>query len=106
MLKTQRKATLKLYTINGKNQEEHIDKILSGEIIISTNLAGRGTDIDASALQLYGGMHVIVTFESMNQRVKDQAFGRTARQGERGTGQVILNFSRMQNKEFVSLETL
>jgi hypothetical protein len=26
-----------------------------------------------------------------NQRVEDQAFGRTARQGKRGTGQMILN---------------
>lgn len=26
-----------------------------------------------------------------NQRVEDQAFGRTSRQGKRGTGQMILN---------------
>lgn len=32
-----------------------------------------------------------------NQRVEDQAFGRTARQGKRGTGQMILNLTSLVN---------
>jgi hypothetical protein len=31
-----------------------------------------------------------------NQRVEDQAFGRTARQGKRGTGQMILNAENLR----------
>lgn len=73
------------------NQEREIEKINPGEIIIATNLAGRGTDIKTDDIEKNGGMHVIVTFMPANQRVEEQAFGRTARQGKRGTGQMILN---------------
>ena len=84
-------CNVKLYTMNNMNQEKQVEKILTGEIIIATNLAGRGTDIHADAIEHTGGLHVILTFMPNNQRVEDQAFGRTARQGKRGTGQMILN---------------
>jgi len=92
LLKVQhRSSAVKLYTMNNMNQEKHVEKILPGEIIIATNLAGRGTDIRTDEIEEFGGLHVIVTFMPNNQRVEDQAFGRTARQGKRGTGQMILN---------------
>ena len=72
-----------------------IEKILPGDIVIATNLAGRGTDIHTQAIEEWGGMHVIVTFMPQNQRVQDQAFGRTARQGKLGTGQMILNMQQL-----------
>ncbi|EAS05901.2 helicase carboxy-terminal domain protein (macronuclear) [Tetrahymena thermophila SB210] len=86
-----RAGAIKLYTMNNMNQEREIEKINPGEIIIATNLAGRGTDIKTDEIEKNGGMHVIVTFMPSNQRVEEQAFGRTARQGKRGTGQMILN---------------
>ncbi len=91
-----RAGALKLYTMNGMDQEKHVDNISPGEVIIATNLAGRGTDIRTDKIEVTGGLHVIITFLPNNQRVEDQAFGRTARQGKRGTGALILNASAEQ----------
>ncbi len=77
--------------MNNMNQEREIEKIYPGQIFIATNLAGRGTDIKTDDIEQFGGLHVIVTFMPSNQRVEEQAFGRTARQGKCGTGQMILN---------------
>ncbi|CAF3809598.1 unnamed protein product [Rotaria sordida] len=86
-----RSSAIKLYTMNDMNQEKNIANINPGEIIIATNLAGRGTDIKTEEIEKHGGLHVIVTFMPPNKRVEEQAFGRTSRQGKRGTSQRILN---------------
>lgn len=86
-----RSVLIKLYTMNDMNQEQEIEKIEPGEVIVATNLAGRGTDIKTESIEAQGGMHVIMTYMPLNQRVEDQGFGRTSRQGKKGTGQLILN---------------
>ena len=61
------------------------------KIILSTNLGGRGTDIQTSPEEeKNGGLHVILTYMPRNYRVLKQAFGRTSREGKKGTGQIIL----------------
>lgn len=90
-----RPSAIKLYTMNNMNQERQIEKIMPGDIVIATNLAGRGTDIHTEDVEQWGGMHVILIFMPLNQRVQDQAFGRTARQGKLGTGQMILNMKHL-----------
>ena len=68
-----------------------------GKIIVSTNLAGRGTDINTTEkVEENGGLHVIVTFLPRNQRIQDQAFGRSARKGKKGTCQLVLNKSQIE----------
>lgn len=70
--------------------------IETGEIVIATNIAGRGTDFHTSQqLEQHGGLHVIEAFLPCNQRVQDQGFGRTARQGKSGTGQMIIRSSEV-----------
>ncbi|CAF3030757.1 unnamed protein product, partial [Rotaria sp. Silwood2] len=56
-----------------------------------TNLSERDTDIKTDEFQKHGSLLVIVKFMPPNKHVEQQTFGRTSRQGKRGTSQRILN---------------
>lgn len=80
-----------LYLRNDKDNVEKELRESKNRIIISTNLGGRGTDIDTTTeIENKGGLHVIITKLSNNSRTQQQAFGRTSRQGKKGSGQYIL----------------
>jgi preprotein translocase subunit SecA len=61
-------------------------------VTIATNMAGRGTDIlvDRDVIAA-GGLHVIATERHESRRVDMQLFGRTARQGMPGSGQMVVS---------------
>ena len=67
------------------------DEIKPQSIILSTNLAGRGTDLKISQeVEKMGGLHVILTFMPKSERIEKQAFGRAARKGEKGSAQYVI----------------
>ena len=63
----------------------------AGRITVATNMAGRGTDIKPDApAKAAGGLHVILTEFHESPRVDRQLFGRSGRQGERGSARAIV----------------
>lgn len=87
--------------LNAKNDEEEAEIIAQagvlGEVTISTNMAGRGTDIilggkdniSNSQVADSGGLHVIGTNRHESRRIDDQLRGRSGRQGDPGSSKFI-----------------
>ncbi|WP_372740152.1 hypothetical protein [Neptunomonas sp.] len=62
-----------------------------GRVMVATNMAGRGTDIKlAPAVKAAGGLHVILTDRYESGRVDRQLAGRSARQGDPGSFEMLL----------------
>lgn len=83
-------SKIKLYKTS---EDSHVieEELKPGEIIIATNIAGRGTDIKPnSQVEKNGGLHVCSTSLADTQRVEEQNVGRTSRTGNKGTSQFIL----------------
>lgn len=91
---------IKIIPYRDESDQKNIEgiEVNIGNIIISTNIGGRGTDLKTSPkLEANGGLHVIVGFLPLNKRVEEQAFGRTARQGNDGTAQLVIRESEVEN---------
>lgn len=86
--------------------EPNIFDVPPGKIVLATNIAGRGTDITLSnGLEKAGGLHVILSYLPSNVRIEQQGFGRAARCGAKGTGQLIINCSNYGNtKQILELK--
>lgn len=81
---------------NVDNRELFAKELAGGNVIIATNLAGRGADFKVSnQVKAAGGLFVVQTFLPENSRVEAQAFGRTARQGSPGSAQLIICCSHL-----------
>jgi preprotein translocase subunit SecA len=62
-----------------------------GRITVSTNMAGRGTDIRLGAgVAELGGLHVIATERFDARRIDRQLFGRCSRQGDPGSARAFI----------------
>lgn len=80
-----------MYTISEKHNIEK-QNFSPGNIIIATNLGGRGTDIHVQQdVNESGGLFVLLTYFPRSHRVERQVFGRTARKGNPGMVQMVLN---------------
>ncbi|XP_008217333.1 uncharacterized protein LOC103318031 [Nasonia vitripennis] len=73
------------------------ETVSPGDVIIATNIAGRGADFKTSKeLEKNGGLHVCVGFCPDNERVREQAFFRTSRQGNAGSAQLVVRESEIK----------
>ncbi|XP_062541215.1 uncharacterized protein LOC134209247 [Armigeres subalbatus] len=81
----------KVFIYTGEENNFKKQTIDSEEIIIATNIAGRGMDLKTTTnVEEHGGMYVLVTFLPDSFRVEMQNVGRTAREGKRGMAQLIV----------------
>jgi len=76
--------------VNAVRQQEEAQAISvagqRGAITVATNMAGRGTDIKVPKdVEAIGGLHVIASECHKSSRIDRQLFGRSARQGDRGS---------------------
>ena len=63
-----------------------------GALTVATNMAGRGTDIPVSReVEGKGGLLVILTEFHSSSRIDRQFFGRSGRQGQRGTALAMVS---------------
>gem|GEM_PF-1984818 len=99
---------LKLHTRSDDSDEMAVVGMTleAGDVIIATNLAGRGTDIHVSdAVLRAGGMHVCVTSLPKNSRVEAQNFGRTARKGQPGSAELVLYKNHLIHQLNIAIST-
>ncbi len=64
----------------------------AGRVTVSTNMAGRGTDIELGpGVAEAGGLHVILTSYHDSTRIDRQLFGRAGRQGDPGSCESVVS---------------
>ncbi|MBW1689315.1 MAG: preprotein translocase subunit SecA [Deltaproteobacteria bacterium] len=91
-----RKEGIKHQVLNAKNHEREAEIIAqagqSGTVTISTNMAGRGTDIVlGEGVPELGGLHVLGTERHESRRIDNQLRGRSGRQGDAGSSRFYLS---------------
>jgi preprotein translocase subunit SecA len=90
------KAKIKHDVLNAKNHEREAEIVANagqkGHLTISTNMAGRGTDIVlGEGVKELGGLHIIGTERHESRRVDNQLRGRSGRQGDEGSSRFYLS---------------
>ena len=94
--KNLKKKGIKHEVLNAKNHEKEAEIIaMAGQgksVTISTNMAGRGTDIVlGEGVTEIGGLHIIGTERHESRRIDNQLRGRSGRQGDPGSSRFFLS---------------
>lgn len=87
---------IKHHVLNAKHHEREAEIIaeagLPGQVTISTNMAGRGTDIKlGEGVAGLGGLHILGTERHESRRIDNQLRGRSGRQGDSGSSRFYLS---------------
>ncbi|MCX5835059.1 MAG: preprotein translocase subunit SecA [Deltaproteobacteria bacterium] len=90
------KTGIKHHVLNAKNHEREAEIIAQagqmGAVTISTNMAGRGTDIKlGDGVADRGGLHILGTERHESRRIDNQLRGRSGRQGDMGSSRFYLS---------------
>lgn len=91
-----KKRGIKHAVLNAKNHEAEAEIIAmagqKGAVTISTNMAGRGTDIKlGEGVTDLGGLHILGTERHESRRIDNQLRGRSGRQGDLGSSRFYLS---------------
>jgi preprotein translocase subunit SecA len=87
---------VKHHVLNAKNHEREAEIVAlagqPGQVTISTNMAGRGTDIKlGEGVADLGGLHILGTERHESRRIDNQLRGRSGRQGDMGSSRFFLS---------------
>jgi len=90
------RAGVKHHVLNAKNHEREAEIVAQagqpGMVTISTNMAGRGTDIRlGEGVADLGGLHILGTERHESRRIDNQLRGRSGRQGDNGSSRFYLS---------------
>nr|HPK53917.1 preprotein translocase subunit SecA [Smithellaceae bacterium] len=90
------RSGIKHHVLNAKNHEKEAEIVAqagqAGMVTISTNMAGRGTDIRlGEGVAELGGLHILGTERHESRRIDNQLRGRSGRQGDDGSSRFYLS---------------
>ncbi|MBS0182921.1 MAG: preprotein translocase subunit SecA [Nitrospira sp.] len=88
------RAKIEHVVLNARQDEEEAAVVAAagthGRVTVSTNMAGRGTDIKLPrSVAQAGGLHVIATERHEAKRIDRQLYGRSSRQGDLGSYEIV-----------------
>ena len=91
-----KKRGVKHEVLNAKHHEKEAEIVSmagqKGSVTISTNMAGRGTDIVlGEGVPDQGGLHILGTERHESRRIDNQLRGRSGRQGDPGSSRFYLS---------------
>lgn len=97
--------------LNAKNHQREAEIISQagkqGAVTVSTNMAGRGTDIKlGEGVSALGGLFVLGTERHESRRIDRQLRGRCARQGDPGESQFFISFEDDLMRNFGAAERM
>ena len=106
-----KRAKIPCSVLNAKYHRQEAEIIANagqkGAVTVSTNMAGRGTDIKlAPGVAEAGGLFVIATERYESRRIDRQLRGRCSRQGDPGMSQFFISFEDDLMRNFAAAERM